>query len=96
MTNLDPTVVGSRPTKPYRGESLRRQGPKYDPLSGESRPGWALFGKVRFVAHSSPVSGLSVTRNRSLRRICQGGREAAGKLRPDLSSDGFFRPGESK
>jgi RES domain-containing protein len=35
MTNLDPTVVGSLPTKPYRGEGLGQQAPKYDPVSAE-------------------------------------------------------------
>ena len=35
MTDLDPGVIASLPTKPYRGDGFRQQAPKYDPLSGE-------------------------------------------------------------
>jgi RES domain-containing protein len=35
MTDLDPAVMASLPTKPYRGDGFRQQAPKYDPLSGE-------------------------------------------------------------
>ncbi|MGH2747796.1 MAG: RES family NAD+ phosphorylase [Actinomycetota bacterium] len=35
MTDLDPAVIASISTKPYRGDGFRQQAPKYDPLSGE-------------------------------------------------------------
>lgn len=74
MTDLDPAVMSSVPTKPYRGDGFRQQAPKYDPLSGEgARRRGGRFNSPQ----SFPVLYLCTTRACTVAEFMRAGSRLA-------------------